>query len=155
MKPELIYWDSCAFLGWLQEEADKVALCQGTIDRAEAGEVGIITSALTLTEVLWTKGGPKLPAEKADTLRKFFRRSYIRVHNVTRAIAEGAQDVVWNHNIKPKDAIHVATAVSLSVPTLETFDDGLLNRTGLVGTIPLVMRKPIPPKQPGLFDGKK
>jgi hypothetical protein len=29
---EIIYWDSDAFLGWLQEEAGKVELCQGTLE---------------------------------------------------------------------------------------------------------------------------
>lgn len=153
MKPELIYWDSCAFLGWLQREPDKENLCAGTLERAKAGEVGIVTSALTLTEVLWTKGAPKITADKADTLRKFFRHSWIRVQNVSRGIAEIAQDVVWDQNVKPKDAIHVATAISLSIPTLETFDDKLLGQTGLIGTPPLVIRKPIPPKQAGLDFG--
>jgi predicted nucleic acid-binding protein len=151
MKAELIYWDSCAFLGWLQEEADKVELCRGTIERAKAGDVGIITSALTLTEVLWTKNAPPLTSDKADLLRRFFRHSYIRVQNLTRNIAETAQDVVWNHSVKPKDAIHVATALALSVPTLETFDDHLITRSGAIGTPPLIIRKPVPPKQSSLF----
>lgn len=45
MTPEAIYWDSDAFLGWLQAEKGKVELCQGTLDRAKAGEVIIFTSA--------------------------------------------------------------------------------------------------------------
>jgi predicted nucleic acid-binding protein len=73
------------------------------------------------------------------------------VQNVTRSIAETAQDVVWNNSVKPKDAIHVATALALSVPTLETFDDHLITRSGVIGTPPLVIRKPIPPKQSDLF----
>jgi len=88
---EKIYWDADAFLGWLQEEPGKVELCKGTIQRAEAGEVLIVTSALTIAEVLWRKGGPRLPRDKMAMLRKFFRRSYIRVVNVTRAIAEQSQ----------------------------------------------------------------
>jgi predicted nucleic acid-binding protein len=150
MTTELIYWDSCAFLGWLQEETDKVDLCRGTLERAKAGEVGIVTSALTLTEVLWTKGAPKLERDKALTLRRFFRHSYIRVYNVTHTVAEVAQDVVWSHKIKPKDAIHVATAIELKVPYLETFDIGLLKKSGLVGTPPLQIRHPIAPLQGSL-----
>lgn len=146
--PELIYWDSDAFLGWLQEEADKVDLCKGTLERAKAGEVIIVTSALTIAEVLWRRGGPKLSKDKATLLRKFFRHSYIRVRAVTRAIAESAQDVVWNHGIMPKDAIHVATALDAGIATLETFDGELLKKTGKVGS--LVIRKPIPPKQTSL-----
>jgi predicted nucleic acid-binding protein len=144
---EKIYWDSCAYLGWLQEEADKVKLCKGTIERAEAGEVLIVTSALTIAEVLWLKGGPKLPKDKLTILRKFFRRSYMRVINVNRAIAESAQDVVWANSIKPKDAVHIATAISLKIPTLETFDEPLLSQSGKIGDPALIIRKPIPPRQ--------
>lgn len=146
--PELIYWDSDAFLGWLQEETDKVELCKGTLGRAKAGEVIIFTSALTIAEVLWRRGGPRLPKDKAIVLRKFFRQSYIRVRGVSRAIAESAQDVVWDHGIKPKDAIHVATALEAGILTLETFDGDLLKKTGTIGS--LVIRKPIPPKQTSL-----
>lgn len=148
---ELIYWDSDAFLGWLQEEPGKVELCAGTIERAQSGEVMIVTSALTIAEVLWMRGGPRIPADKADTLNRFFRRSYIRVRNVTRGIAISAQDVVWNHAIMPKDAIHVATALDAGALVLETFDERLIKRSGTVGSPPLTIRTPISPKQKDLF----
>src|SRR5690349_10565859 len=112
MTIELIYWDSDAFLGWLQEEPGKVELCRGTLERAKAGEVLIITSALTLAEVLWQKHSPMIPKSKAEILRKFFRRTHFRVWNVSRKISESAQDLVWSHGIKPKDAIHVATTIA-------------------------------------------
>lgn len=148
MSAELIYWDSDAFLGWLQAEPGKVELCEGTIERAKAGEVLILTSTLTIAEVLWLKGQPKVSKDKADALRKFFRRSFIRVRNVTRSVAEAAQDLVWDHGIKPKDAIHVATALDAKVPILETFDEGLLAKSGVVGkNPPLIIRRPIAPVQ--------
>jgi predicted nucleic acid-binding protein len=151
MSAELIYWDSDAFLGWLQEEAGKVDLCAGTMQRADEGDVLIVTSALTMAEVLWKRGGPPIPKDKSDTLRKFFRRSCFRVRNVTRAISEAAQDLVWNSGIKPKDAIHVATALDVGVRFLETFDEGLLGKSGKIGTPPLLIRKPIAPKQSSLI----
>jgi predicted nucleic acid-binding protein len=153
MSVELIYWDSDAFLGWLQEEAGKVELCEGTLARATAGEVLIFTSTLTLAEVLWKKSAPPIAKDKADTLRKFFRRSHFRVRNVTRAISEAAQDLVWDHGIKPKDAIHVATAIDAKTSWLETFDEFLLKKSGKVGATPLMIRKPIPPAQGKLFTG--
>jgi hypothetical protein len=33
MAAEIIYWDSDAFLGWLQAEQGKVELCAGTLKR--------------------------------------------------------------------------------------------------------------------------
>ncbi len=151
MTVEKIYWDSDAFLGWLQEEEDKVDLCRATLDRAKIGEVLIVTSTLTLAEVLWMKKAPRIPKEKAELVQRFFRRSYIRVYNVTRKIAESAQDLVWDNNIKPKDAIHVATAVNLGLLYLETFDKGLLKKSEEIGDPLLIIRKPQQPKQ-GSFD---
>ena len=150
MSAERIYWDSDAFLGWLQQEEGKAELCAGTLERAKNGEVVIFTSALTIAEVLWMRNAPLIPMDKAAAVRKFFRHSYIRLRNVTRAIAESAQDLVWNHKIRPKDGIHVATALDIPVLTMETFDKGLLERSGTIGTSSLIVRKPIPPKQPRL-----
>lgn len=150
MSVELIYWDSDAFLGWLQAEPGKVDLCQGTIDQAEQGEVIIVTSALTIAEVLWLRNSPKISSDKADMLRRFFRRSYIRIRAVTRSVAESAQTVVWDYNIRPKDAIHVATALDAKITILETFDEDLISKSGKVGNPPLVVRKPLPPRSPKL-----
>ena len=148
MPIELIYWDSNAFLGWFQEEPGKVELCEGTLGRAGDGEVLIITSALTIAEVLWLRNAPPIPKQKAELVRKFFRRSYIRVRNVTRIVSESAQDLVWDNGIRPKDAIHVATALDAKVVALETFDEPLIKKSGSVG---LLIRKPIPPAQKKLI----
>jgi predicted nucleic acid-binding protein len=153
MPIERIYWDSDAFLGWFQGEPGKTELCAGTLKRADQGEVIILTSALTIAEVLWMRGAPMVPQHKKDIIRKFFRRSYIRVRNVTRQISESAQDLVWNYGIRPKDAIHVSTALDVVVVALETFDDALLSKSGLVGNPLLIIRKPIPPAQRELFNG--
>jgi predicted nucleic acid-binding protein len=153
MAIERIYWDSDAFLGWLQAESGKAELCAGTLKRADEGEVVIFTSALTIAEVLWMRGAPMIPQDKAEIVRKFFRRSYLRVRNVTRSISESAQDLVWTQGIRPKDAIHVATALDADVAALETFDDQLIGKTGTIGNPGLIIRKPIPPAQKGLFDG--
>lgn len=117
--------------------------CLGAIfQRAERGEVLIVTSALTLAEVLWMRGGPQLPNEKALIVRRFFQRSYIRVHNVSRKLAEAAQVLVWDQGIKPKDAIHVATAIHLGASALETFDAKLIGKSGTVGAPLLLIREP-------------
>lgn len=135
MAIEKIYWDSDAFLGWIQNEEHKVDKCGGVLDKAERGEILIVTSALSLAEVLWMRGGPKVPKEKARIVQNFFRRSYIRVHNVTRKISEEAQILVWDHSIKPKDAIHIATAMHLNIHVVETFDQNLIGKSGhLCGT---------------------
>ncbi|MBF0373093.1 MAG: type II toxin-antitoxin system VapC family toxin [Alphaproteobacteria bacterium] len=148
---ELVYWDSVCFLAYFQEEADRVGACQATLERAEAGDILIVTSTLTLAECLWLRNAPPIPKDRADIVRKFFRRSIIRLRNVTRFISEEAQTLVWDYGIKPKDAIHVATAIEAKIQTLETFDDGLISKSGKAGSPPLLIRKPLPSSQPRLF----
>lgn len=71
------YWDSCAFLGLLAEEPDKLPDCEAVIVQAQAGAVTIVTSALTLAEVLWLRGKPPIPASEAQKVQRFFRHSWI------------------------------------------------------------------------------
>lgn len=142
MTLEKIYWDTDCFLGHLQVEVGKAEKCDGVLERAERGDVLIITSALTIAEVLWMRGGPRIPKEKADIVQKFFRRSYIRVVNVSRKVATSAQTHVWEDDIRPKDAIHVATALAFGVDAFETFDSGLIGKSGKVGMPLLLIREP-------------
>ena len=123
-----IYWDSNAFLAWLQNEPGREAACRDTLDAAQNGAFLIITSALTLAEVLWLKGAPRLTEDKADLLNRFFRRSSIRVVNLDRRIAQRAQRLVWESGIKPKDSVHVASGLQYECPVLETFDLPLIQK---------------------------
>ncbi len=85
---------------------------------AEAGKTEIITSALTLAEVLYLRGHQPIPAADAEKLKRFFEHEYIVVNDVDRALAEEARKFVWDQGIRPKDAIHVATAIDAKVKGL-------------------------------------
>jgi|TARA_B100000315_G_scaffold232700_1_gene245141 hypothetical protein len=134
-------------LGHFQAEPGKAEKCDGVIQRAERGDVLLVTSALTIAEVLWMRGAPRLPKDKSEIVQKFFKRSYIRVYNLDRKKAEAAQSLVWDYGIKPKDAIHVATAIHLKVDALETFDQDLIGNSGTVGNPLLLIREPEPVAQ--------
>ena len=151
MSVELIYWDSATFLAYFQQEDGRVDKCRGTLDRAEAGDVCIVTSALTIAECLWLRGSVPIPKNRAQVVRLFFRHSYLRVRNVTRKTSELAQDLVWDHGVRPKDAIHVATALEARVPVIETFDQLLIAKTGLIGDPSLIIREPVGAQQARLF----
>ena len=65
------YWDSDAFLGYFNQEADKVGKCEGVLAAAEKQRILIVTSALTLAEVLWIKGQPKMDPAKRIKIERF------------------------------------------------------------------------------------
>lgn len=96
------YWDSDAFLGWLLNEHDKAPKCEGVLRAAEAGQLQIVTSALTLTEVIRLKGKPRLPRTQEDRIRAFFEHDWIVVRDVDRFIAEDARELIWSRNVQPK-----------------------------------------------------
>ena len=58
---------------------------------------------------------------------------------------------MWNKNVKPKDAIHLATALrqDVQLDQFDTFDEGLLKLSGSLGDPPLTIGRPsLPPKLP-------
>lgn len=152
MSRELRYWDSAAFLAYFQEEARRVDRCAAVLEEAEKGTILVVTSALTLAEVLALRGQPRLPPtpELKRKVIDFFKNEYISVQNVTRQVAEMARDLVWDHAVAPKDAVHVASALVIETPILETFDQPLIGKSGTLGGAPLIIREPPPPVAPKL-----
>lgn len=144
------YWDSDAFLGHLQGDPDKASACAGVLEAAESGRIMIVTSALTIAEVLYIRGKSKIEKHGRDKIAAFFKQPFISVVNVTRDISEMAQDIYWDSGIMPKDAIHVATAITYKVPVLNTFDGDLLNKNRALGTPPLRIERPYEPGQTNL-----
>jgi predicted nucleic acid-binding protein len=130
------YWDSDTFLGWLQEEEGKVEDCRNVLRACESGNVTLVTSSLTIAEVLALRGKPKITKAKSETVRDFFRRSYIVVRDLDRVTAEFARELVWDYSITPKDAIHVATAIKMhglipgGIVQFDTFDRKLIAAAG-------------------------
>ena len=136
------YWDSDVFLGYFKQEPDKQAACEGVLEAAYNEHILIVTSALTLAEVIYVKKHPKLPKDKRAEIELFFKSSFISVQNVTRKIAERARDVVWDDNVRPKDAIHIATALACNVSVFNTFDEDLIKRSMKLGNPALKIEKP-------------
>jgi predicted nucleic acid-binding protein len=152
LRRELRYWDSAAFLAYFNEEPGRVDCCAPVLEDAENGKILIVTCALTLAEVLALRGQPRIPPEPAlkQKVKEFFKNEYIAVQNVTRQVAELARDLVWDYEIAPKDALHVAAALAVEAPILETYDQPLIGKSGKVGNPPLIIREPPVPESPKL-----
>lgn len=152
MATPLRYWDACAFLGYLANEADKLDECRGVIRAAQEGNLRIVTSSLTLTEVIKLKSQTPLPQEKEPVIRDFFLHPWIVVQQLDRRTAEYARELIWQHNFDPKDAVHVATAVLARVPYFDTFDGDLIRRSGDIGDPPLIIARPSVDEQMQLIE---
>lgn len=117
--------------------------CRDVWSAAERGLLLIVTSALTTAEVIYKKGTPKLDQSKRVLVSNFFRQEFISQRPLTREIAELARDVVWDCAIKPKDAVHVATAAFFKLRDLHSFDGNLVTTAKVnVGGFEVSISKP-------------
>ncbi|MHB8390531.1 MAG: type II toxin-antitoxin system VapC family toxin [Acidobacteriaceae bacterium] len=148
MPREIVYWDANAFLGLLNGETDKVASCEDVWKAGERGLLIIVTSTLTVAEVIYVKGASKLDVSKRPSVNNFFRVAHIVQKPLTRIIAELARDVVWDSNVKPKDAVHIATSAYFKIREFHTFDRPLLDeQTISVNGFVVATQKPHAPGQ--------
>ncbi len=84
---------------------------------------------------LWLTQGKRIPREDRNKVRECFAQSWIVLWELDRQIAERAQEVVWEHNVEPKDSVHVATALAAGVQQLDTFDAPLIRRDGKIDNL--------------------
>lgn len=132
-------WDTDACLGYLSNQAGRRAACERVLTNASEGHCDIAISTLAQAEVLYLRGDgyAKLFVETRDAVRKFFHRDCFVSYDVTRAIAEHAQELFWQYNgpngLMPKDAVHLATALASKAKYLETYDGNLVGLSGKVG----------------------
>jgi predicted nucleic acid-binding protein len=148
------YWDSDCFLGWLLAEPDKEEKCRVVLEAAEQGKLVIVSSALTIAEVLALRGRPRIRDDRRALVEGFFRNEYIIIRNLTRRVAERARAMVWDHGVAPKDAVHVATALDASLVLLNTFDQDLCRHNGRIGSPSLTIELPQLAEPPLPFDKK-
>ena len=144
--PSLVYLDSNFYLDYLQGDRPGHAAAEAVVEAWKSGQVELATSSLTLTEVLYVKiddvsARVMIPREREadiiDLFRPYGARRF-RLIELDRVIAEAARQVVWDHGIHPKDAIHVASALRGRVPVMFTRDGKLLRTSGKVGGNPLL-----------------
>lgn len=140
--PPRRYVDSDVFLGWLKNEPDKVEECRTVIRGAEEGLIVLVTSSLTLTEVIKLGPGREILETDQQKVVDFFKHEWIIVRLLDRRIAEYARQLIWKHGFAPKDSIHVATAVIERIPRMDTCDAELIGKSGQIGEPPLIIGRP-------------
>ena len=139
---EVVYLDSCVFLAWLQEENNRADAVEALFGDAYSGKLQILSSALTIAEVLNIQGlKSPIPKEQREKVCNLFKNEWIVIKSVTRRVAEISQELVWEEGIKPKDGVHVATAILYNVPKLYSYDRELIRKGELSTNFGRVSRR--------------
>ena len=122
-----IYWDSMLFIYWLEDHplfAKRVAAIH---DRMRERQDELITSAVTVGEVLagvYRKG----PPSRADEVRSMLLSLISEVVPFTVDTADHYARIRGSTNIASPDAIHLACAASAGTDLFLTNDKNLVGR---------------------------
>jgi predicted nucleic acid-binding protein len=156
-----VYWDACALLGLINEEADKHSDCLAVWREAERKETIIYTSFFTWAEVFKAKceGKSKPLSEDGDkAIEVVLSQEFIESVVVDEGIGISARRLMRRHPEckKPSDGIHLASALRLSVDEMHTYDgsdllalDGqIMSADGRYLKICPARPKPPPPPPP-------
>lgn len=128
MTKERHYCDSCVFLGVLNNEPDKSYDCRTLLQAAEEGVIELVTSAFTMAEVIKIKGEAELDETKEHIIDQLFKQPWIKIANFEREMSQICRAITWKYNLKPFDALHLATAIRLKVNFFNTTDKSLISK---------------------------
>ncbi len=142
-----IYWDACVLLSYINGMPERVLVIDELLRQSRAGQVELITSAISQVEVafaaseqeqgaldqdvedriaeLWAPGSPVKAVEFYELIGQRARAL------MRQGIAQG-----WGQ-LKAADAIHLATAQQMGVEEFHTYDRRLLKWNGTAG-LPIV-----------------
>lgn len=132
-EPRLVYVESSVFLALIKGEEGRVEDCRTIALQAQAGEITVVTSPLTMAEVAKIDG-PALAEDVEREISLFFQHEWIHLVELDRLVAARARKAIRDFNLKPLDAVHVASAQGRNATLLLTYDDRIL-KIGRIGNM--------------------
>lgn len=140
-KIKAICWETNCFLALFNKEQGRVDICNAIIESAKKGEIKLYTSYLTICECAKIKD--EYASEAEEIIAKFFKHKYIIPVAISYKVSRITRNLVREHKLEVKDAIHLATAISIKADELQTWDgDDLLKLNGKIPNIKLEIVEP-------------
>jgi predicted nucleic acid-binding protein len=134
------YWDAGVFCSFFNArfEPARASIVRALLEDAEAGRIVIVTSTVSLAEVLKVDREHPLTKASEDKIVAFFEKPYIRLVSADRLICEAARQLIWRHSaLEYKDAIHLASAIQYSrrasLDALFAWDEDFTKLNGKIG----------------------
>ena len=137
-----IYWDSCCWIGLINQEERWLGVLQSIFESAQRGDAQLWISTITILEVVKVPSEDGMPRPWPDAniaqVDNLFLQDYVRTVQLDQQIARNAREIYRSTpslgRRKQMDAIHLATALFYSVDEFHTDDaEDLL---GLDKTLP-------------------
>jgi|SRR4030095_488977 hypothetical protein len=97
-----IYWDANPFCAIFNNEAGRVDTCKAILKMAERGEIKIVSSSITLAEVIRIKGGTGIKPGKEAVLYDFFQNDFLIFVNVEWFVGTAARKLGSRPDTTPR-----------------------------------------------------
>jgi predicted nucleic acid-binding protein len=127
LKGKIVGLDTAPLIYFIEQNPIYLPTVRRFFGAMEQGEFRVVTSTITLTEVLihpLRNGDNELAWQYRDTL---LNQEYLIVYSVSHTIAELAARLRATNNLRTPDAIQLATAIEKGAEFFLTNDEGLRN----------------------------
>lgn len=137
--PRKVYWDACAWIGFINAEPGKLFSLRSIWEEAQRGKYQIWTSVYSYLEVYKAKDGDgsRVKETSLEKIEAIFSQDFVERVQLDSVVAKLARDLRIKHDedglSNRPDAIHLATAVHHNLEELHTWDQSHL--LGLNGKI--------------------
>ncbi|KRC79955.1 type II toxin-antitoxin system VapC family toxin [Sphingomonas sp. Root241] len=136
--PTKVYWDSCAWLGLVNAEPDRLAQLQGVYGLARQGLIEIWSATISIVEANRLKSEKNssrpISPESIALLDDLFFQPFVKLVSLDSRIAKWARKLIRETDrLRGPDSIHLASAIVWNVPLFHTYDhDDLLRLDGSI-----------------------
>ena len=144
--PTILYWDSCAFLSYVNEYPDRISTLESLLESSANGTIELYTSTISHVEVAFgateqqrRRLDPKVEQQISslwsDPDVVVSAEYHAGIGQIARDLMRHAVTGGWS--LKPLDAIHLATAqwlcsVGIEIDEYNSYDTRLLKYAPLV-----------------------
>lgn len=163
--PVKIYWDSCAWIGLINGEPDKLPALHAVYGHARRGLIEIWSSTMAVVEANRLASEMQMqkpiPPASLDKLDGLLFQPFVKLINLDQIVAKRARKVIRETPKlgKKADAVHLASAIIWNVPIFHTYDrDDLTHLNGSVCCIDgtnIEITEARDPFGGGLFDDRE
>lgn len=131
-----VYVDVNIFLNPILYDSESIpeaAKAENFLRKIVSGDIEAFTSILSWDEFVWVVR--KLISREFSIKKgqEFLIFPNLKFINVTSEIIWKAQDLIKNYNVKPRDAVHLSSALSKNLAEIITFDNDF-NKIPLIKT---------------------
>lgn len=119
----MIYVDSNVFILSFLGQDESARLSRAILSKIARNEVVAFTSLLTWDEICWNARKYLGIEDAIQQSKKFLEFPHLNLIDVNELVIKTAQDLVQRYRLKPRDAIHAASALCKGIKLFLSEDE--------------------------------